>query len=349
MAPVIKALKARTGVNTRVLATAQHRHMLDQIFANFGIAADIDLDVMQPDQSLAALTSRLLMSLDGVLSHERPQLVLAQGDTTTVMSVAIASFYRKIPFGHIEAGLRTGIRNNPFPEEMNRVLVGNLADLHFAPTESARANLLNAGIRDDSIWVTGNTVIDALLDTVKTKPALNIPLDPVKRLLLVTAHRRENFGEPLADICRALATLVEQNDDIQILFPVHPNPNVKQTVHALLGRTPRVFLVPPLDYAPFVAAMQRAHLILSDSGGVQEEAPALAKPVLVLRSQTERPEAVAAGVVKIVGSRSADIVASAQTLLDSDEQYRTVARGVSPYGDGLAAQRIADIVTDRFA
>ena len=228
-------------------------------------------------------------------------MVLAQGDTTTVMTAALACFYRKIPFGHVEAGLRTGDLQNPFPEEMNRVVAGRLARWHFAPTESARQNLLKEGVDDGAIHVTGNTVIDALLSVADRRPEIGVPLDPDKRLILVTAHRRENFGDPFREICRAIRQLAETNPDVQVLYPVHPNPNVKDVAQELLGGCPGITLCPPLDYLPFVGAMQRAYLILSDSGGVQEEAPALGKPVLVLRQETERPEAVDAGVVKLVG------------------------------------------------
>ncbi|MGF6900968.1 non-hydrolyzing UDP-N-acetylglucosamine 2-epimerase [Paraburkholderia sp. GAS348] len=347
MAPVIRALQAYAEFDVRVLATAQHRGMLDQIFACFDIRPDIDLDVMRPNQSLASLTARLLNDIDAVLVNEKPALVLAQGDTTTVMTVALACFYRHIPFGHVEAGLRTGDLNNPFPEEMNRIVAGRLASLHFSPTVSARDNLLREHIPQDTIWVTGNTVIDALRSVADTRPALAVALDDTKRLILVTAHRRENFGAPLENICRAILQLVDDNDDIQVLFPVHPNPHVQQTVRAFLQGHSRIVLCEPLDYIPFVAAMQRAYLILSDSGGVQEEAPALGKPVLVLRKETERPEAVDAGVVKLVGTATADIVGLAQRLLDDADAYRAVARGVSPYGDGAAAQRIVDVVLAR--
>ena len=349
MAPVILALKQHSDLDVRVLATAQHRHLLDQVMKLFDIEPDIDLNIMRPNQALTTLTARLLLDLDDVLLAEKPDAVLAQGDTTTVMTVALSCFYHKIPFGHVEAGLRTWDIQNPFPEEMNRVISGRLAKWHFAPTESSRQNLLREGVSDADIAVTGNTVIDALLSVVDRDADLPIELDPTKRLILVTAHRRENFGKPFERVCRALLTLLERNPDVQVLYPVHPNPNVHETAHRLLGKHPHVVLCDPLDYLPFVSAMKRAYLILSDSGGVQEEAPALGKPVLVLRHETERPEAVQEGVVKLVGTDFDAIVSEAQRLLDDESAYRAMARGVSPYGDGHAAERIVKVLRDYFA
>lgn len=348
MAPVILALKQQAWAQVRVLATAQHRHLLDQVMAFFGIVPDIDLDIMQPNQALTTLTARLLLELDTVLLNEKPDVVLAQGDTTTVMTVALACFYHRIPFGHVEAGLRTWDMQNPFPEEANRVIAGRLARWHFAPTQSSRQNLLREGMLDADIFVTGNTVIDALLMTAAKELTLDIALDSSKRLVLVTSHRRENFGEPFRNICQALRTLAEKNAGIQILYPVHPNPNVKDVAYAMLGGCRNIILCEPLDYAPFVAAMKRAYLIISDSGGVQEEAPALGKPVLVLREETERPEAVEAGVVKLVGANLATILLAAQQLLDDPGAYARMARGVSPYGDGLASGRIVDVLRKHF-
>ncbi len=344
MAPVIQALKAAPWARVRVLATAQHRQMLDQVLALFKIEPDLDLDVMRPDQTLPGLTARLMGSLDACLADEMPDALLAQGDTTTVMVSALAAFYRRIPFGHVEAGLRTGDLYNPFPEEMNRVLAGRLARWHFAPTETARHHLLAEGIADESVFVTGNTVIDALLDVAERCESDAPRVTTGKRLVLVTAHRRENFGAPLEEICRAIRTLTDLREDIEVLYPVHPNPNVKDVVHRLLGDHPRIRLCEPLEYLPFVAAMKRAYLILSDSGGVQEEAPALGRPVLVLRRETERPEALAEGVVKLVGSDYDAIVRESLRLLDDADAYRAMARGVSPYGDGHAASRITEIL-----
>ena len=348
MAPVIQALAAHPGFRPRVLATAQHRQMLDQVLEIFGIVPDLDLDIMRPNQDLATLTSRLLLHLDVAFAGESPDLVLAQGDTTTVMTAALACFYRRIPFGHVEAGLRTGDLDNPFPEEMNRIVAGRLARWHFAPTESSKTNLLREGIPEDWIGVTGNTVIDALLSVAGRNPDIGVRLDAGKRLILVTAHRRENFGDPFGQICRAIAHLASTNPDCQVLYPVHPNPNVQAVAREMLGGQDRIVLCEPLDYLPFVGAMKRAYLILSDSGGVQEEAPALAKPVLVLRRETERPEAVDAGVVRLVGPDYENIVREAQRLLDDPVAYATMARGVSPYGDGLAAGRICSILAQHF-
>lgn len=349
MAPVILALKQKPWAEVRVLATAQHRQMLDQVLNFFEIEPDIDLNIMRPNQALTALTARLLLELDEVLLAEKPDVVLAQGDTTTVMTMALACFYHRIPFGHVEAGLRTWDMQNPFPEEANRVIAGRLARWHFAPTENSRQNLLREGVSDADITVTGNTVIDALLMTASKELGVGIALDATKRLVLVTSHRRENFGEPFRNICRALKTLAERNQDIQILYPVHPNPNVKDVAHEMLGNCGNVILCEPLDYAPFVAAMKKAYLIISDSGGVQEEAPALGKPVLVLREETERPEAVEMGVVKLVGPNYERIVEEAQLLLDDATAYSAMARGVSPYGDGKGAERIVAVLREHFA
>lgn len=344
MAPVIIALRQEPGIECRVLATAQHRHLLDQVLRIFEIEPDLDLDIMRPNQDLPTLTARLLLDLDRVLQSEKPDAVLAQGDTTTVMTVALACFYQRIPFGHVEAGLRTGDMANPFPEEMNRVVAGRLAKWHFAPTQGSRQNLLNEGVADTDIFVTGNTVIDALLSVAKRNTPLPFDLDPDKRLILLTAHRRENFGDPFREICRAVLHLIEHNPDVQIVYPVHPNPNVKDVAYEILGHHPRIALCEPLDYLPFVEVMKHAYLILSDSGGVQEEAPALGKPVLVLRRETERPEAVQEGVVKLVGPDFDEIVRTTQLLLDDSAAYKNMARGVSPYGDGLSAGRIVAVL-----
>lgn len=349
MAPVILALKNEPWANVRVLATAQHRHMLDQVLDFFDIEPDIDLDIMRPNQALTTLTARLLLDLDDVLRAEKPDAVLVQGDTTTVMTAALACFYHRIPVGHVEAGLRTWDMQNPFPEEANRVIAGRLARWHFAPTESSRQNLLREGVADADIAVTGNTVIDALLMTAAKDLALGVELDAGKRLVLITSHRRENFGEPFRNICRALHTLATRNPDVQFLYPVHPNPNVKDVAHEMLGNCPNIRLCEPLDYAPFVAAMKRSYLIISDSGGVQEEAPALGKPVLVLRDETERPEAVEQGVVKLVGPDYDRIVEETQRLLDDESAYRAMARGISPYGDGHGAERIVKVLREHFA
>lgn len=349
MAPVILALDREPWAEARVLATAQHRQMLDQVLRLFAIEPHIDLNAMRPGQALTALTARLLLALDEVLEAERPDAVLIQGDTTTILATALACFHRRVPVGHVEAGLRTGDLANPFPEEANRAIAGRLARWHFAPTESARCNLLREGVAAEAITVTGNTVIDALLSVAGRgpEPGSEPDLEPDRRLVLITLHRRESFGPPMREICRALQTLAARNPDVRFLYPVHPNPNVEKVAYGTLTAG-NVRLCPPLDYASFVAAMKRSHLIISDSGGVQEEAPALGKPVLVLRQETERPEAVDAGVVKLVGSDHDRIVGEAQRLLDDESAWRAMARNVSPYGDGRSARRIVKVLREHF-
>ena len=344
MAPVTLSLQKQHWADVRVLLTAQHRELLDQVLAIFGIAAEYDLDIMQSDQKLTELTARLLVGLDKVLEKVSPDIVLSQGDTTTVMTTSFACFYRQIAFGHVEAGLRTGNLQNPFPEEMNRVVAGHLSTIHFAPTDSARENLLRENIPEAAIHVTGNTVIDALLETAKNDYDIGVELDTSKRLILMTSHRRENFGAPMRESFTAMKELADRNKDIELLYPVHPNPNVEKLAYEILGGRSRIRLVPPLGYAQFVQAMKQAYFIISDSGGVQEEAPALGKPVLVLREETERPEAVEAGVVSLVGTNKSLIISEAEKLLTNKEHYQSMARGVSPYGDGKAAERIASIV-----
>jgi len=343
MAPVIRALRGDRRFRVRVLATAQHRDLLDQVLAAFGIAPDIDLGVMRPAQGLGALTGRLIEGLDAALAREAPDVVLAQGDTTTVFATALAAFYRRVPFGHVEAGLRTGDLAAPFPEELNRVLIAPMARWHFAPTAGAAAALRAEGIPPERVHVTGNTVIDALLQAPPPADARSAaPFAP--RQILVTLHRRENFGRPLERILAAIAGLLDDHRDCGVLLPVHPNPAVGPVVRARLGGHPRVRLVPPLGYAEFVAAMRASYLILTDSGGVQEEAPALGVPVLVLREATERPEAIAAGVARLVGTRAAAIRRAAGALLSDPEARARMATGASPYGDGKAAARIVGIL-----
>lgn len=349
MAPLILALKKEAWADTRVLASSQHRHLQDQVLSHFGIHADIDLDIMRPHQSLTTLTARLLAEFDTALQAEQPDAVLVQGDTATAMTAALASFHQRIPVGHVEAGLRTGDIDRPFPEEAHRIIIGKLARWHFAPTASARRHLLQEGIPDPAIFVSGNTVIDALLMTsrnMKAKSDLN--LAPDQRLVLVTAHRRENFGAPLRSICTALATLAHDNPEVRFLYPVHPNPNVRAVAQEMLGAISNIRLCAPLDYVGFVAAMKRAYLVISDSGGIQEEAPALGKPVLVLRDETERTEAVEQGVVRLVGANCERIIREAQRLLDDADAYRAVARGISPYGDGHSAPRIVAVLKQHF-
>lgn len=348
MAPVVLALRGEGWAQTRVLAAAQHRDLLDQVLGHFEIAPDRDLDVMRDGQTLADLTARLLEGLDRVLAEEAPDLVLAQGDTTTVLAASLACHYRRIAFGHVEAGLRTGNLSNPFPEEANRQVAARLARWHFAPTRGARDNLLREGIHLSRIAVTGNTGIDALLATASRAGALPVELEPGRRLVLATVHRRESFGAPLRAIFAGLADIAAANPDVTLMCPVHPNPNVEPVARELLEGYANVVLTAPLGYGEFVAALQRAHIVITDSGGVQEEAPALAKPVLVVRTQTERPEAVALGAVKLVGTDRARIAAEAQALLDDPAAHAAMARGVSPYGDGKAAARIVGVLRRAF-
>lgn len=349
MAPLVKALRNSKHLTPVVIATAQHREMLDQVLDIFDIQPDYDLDLMRPNQTLPELTARLITALDECLKEIQPSAVLVQGDTTTVMTASLVSFYHHIPVGHVEAGLRTHDMQNPFPEEMNRVLTGRLARWHFAPTQSSADNLLKEGLAADSVFLTGNTVIDALFDARNHASKVARSIAPGRRMMLVTTHRRENFGEPLKHICNAVLELLEKNQDLEVLFPVHPNPNVSSVVRAQFDKHPRVELCAPLDYLSFIAAMEAATIILSDSGGVQEEAPALGKPVLVMREETERPEAVTFGVAELVGTDTQRIVERVQRLLSDPAAYADMARGASPYGDGKAAARIVEILETSFA
>jgi UDP-N-acetylglucosamine 2-epimerase (non-hydrolysing) len=352
MAPVVRALAAADDIDGRVCVTAQHREMLDQVLALFEIVPDYDLNLMRPGQGLEDVTSGVLLALSPVLDEFQPQLVLVHGDTTTTLAASLAAYYRKIPVGHVEAGLRTGNILSPWPEEVNRKVTGSIAQLHFAPTEQSKANLLAEAVPLSNIAVTGNTVIDALLDVVaklKADPARSAEferafgLDPAKRMILVTGHRRESFGDGFLRICDALARLAER-DDIEIVYPVHLNPQVKGPVEERLSGFANVHLVAPQDYLPFVYLMSRANIILTDSGGVQEEAPSLGKPVLVMRDTTERPEAVTAGTVKLVGTDSALIVAEASRLLDDRTAYEAMSFAHNPYGDGKAVDRILNSI-----
>jgi UDP-N-acetylglucosamine 2-epimerase (non-hydrolysing) len=344
MAPVVHALQRERWARPYVLLTAQHRELLDQVMRLFGIGADADLNIMRPNQQLPALTAQLIKALDTALEAAQPDAVLAQGDTTTVFCTALAAFYRNVPFGHVEAGLRTGNLYFPFPEEANRVLTSRLARWHFAPTETARRNLLREGIAADAIHVTGNTVIDALLEVAPRAQGIDLSWAQGRRLILLTAHRRENFGAPMENAFRAVRDIVDRFDDVAVLYPVHPNPNVKAPAERILGGHPRIRLVAPLEYEAFVAAMKAAYLVLTDSGGVQEEAPALGKPVLVMRNETERPEAVEAGVVRLVGTDRRSIVTEVSRLLNDRQAFARMAQGASPYGDGRASARIAAVL-----
>jgi UDP-N-acetylglucosamine 2-epimerase (non-hydrolysing) len=348
LCPVLLHLRRRAReFQVKCCVTAQHREMLDQVLQAFGVEPDYDLDLMQPGQTLAQSSARILAALEGVLTAETPDIVLVQGDTTTTFCGALAAFYSRIPVGHVEAGLRTGDLTQPFPEELNRVLTTRLSSLHFAPTEGAARNLRDDRVPADRILVTGNTGIDAVLQVgeklrMGELRGIDLPgLDPTRRLLLVTAHRRENHGAPLEAICEALVRLARRGD-VQIVYPVHRNPKIAGPVEQLLGGEPAILLCEPLDYVPFVDLMRRAYLLITDSGGIQEEGPSLGKPVLVMREKTERPEAVEAGTVKLVGTDAARIVDEARLLLENRAEYERMSRAHNPYGDGHASERIGD-------
>lgn len=353
MAPVVRALYEIKQWDVKVCVTAQHRQMLDQVLALFGIVPDFDLNLMKQGQDLTDITNSVLVGMRDVFEQWKPDLVLVHGDTTTAMSASLASHYAKIPVAHVEAGLRTNNIYSPWPEEMNRRMVGRVASLHFAPTEIARTNLLLEGCANDSVYVTGNTVIDALLSVVE-KISIDGTLKQElyerfafiredKRLILVTGHRRENFGKGFEDICKALRNIAER-DDVEIVYPVHLNPNVQEPVLRILGGCSNIHLIEPLDYLPFVYLMNRAYILLTDSGGIQEEAPSLGKPVLVMRDTTERPEAVSAGTVRLVGTDTPNIVSAVIELLDDIKKYEQMSQAYNPYGDGQAAQRIVGIL-----
>lgn len=353
MAPLVKALKNDEGRRVSVVVTAQHRQMLDQVLELFAITPDRDLDVMEPGQTLAGTFGKILAGMTSTIADLKPDIVLVHGDTSTTLAAALAAYYNRIPVGHVEAGLRTGNLYSPWPEEANRRLVTPLASLHFAPTSTSKANLLEEGVSEERIHVIGNTVIDALLQVVArieaSKPLRHrldssLPaIDPDKRLILVTGHRRENFGHGFEQICIALRQLAERGD-VQIVYPVHLNPSVQEPVNRLLGGVDGVALIAPQDYLPFVRLMMRSSLILTDSGGIQEEAPSLGKPVLVMRDTTERPEAVEAGTVKLVGIDAARILDEAGRLLDDPVAYASMARAHNPYGDGKACARIVEVL-----
>lgn len=349
MAPVVKALEDCRRIETVVVCTAQHRHMLDQVLSIFGMTPTHDLDLMQPNQSLEQVTALALQGMQRLLRLVDPDMMLVQGDTTTTFAAALAAYYCRVPVGHIEAGLRTFDKFNPHPEEANRRLTTVLSDYHFAPTPLAEVNLLREGVPHDRIFVTGNTVVDALKMMMGAEIGLQgNGLDDVdflqQRVILVTAHRRENWGEPLSNICTAVAELVRRYEDVCVVYPVHLNPNVRRTVRRILQGVPRVHLIEPLDYLTFVGVMRRASLILTDSGGIQEEAPSLGKPVLVLRTTTERPEASESGMARIIGTEADDIIANVVRLLDDPERLKRMSQGSNPYGDGRAAERIVSIM-----
>ena len=357
MAPVVKAIEAEPTLKSIVCVTAQQREMLDQVLALFEIKPDYDLDLMTKNQGLADLTARVVTGLQDVLAEVKPDLILVHGDTTTTMAASLAAFYQKIPVGHVEAGLRTHNIYSPWPEEINRQITSRITALNFAPTKLSRQNLLDENIAEASISITGNTVIDALLsviDKIHSNTALQETLDSQlpelpkdKHLILVTGHRRENFGEGFVNICQALAELAD-NRNVHVVYPVHLNPNVQGPVYETLAGHGNIQLIEPLDYLPFVRLMDKAHIILTDSGGIQEEAPSLGKPVLVMRDTTERPEAVDEGTVRLVGTDKDTIVREVNRLLDSEKEYQTMARAHNPYGDGKAAGRIINTIKERF-
>ncbi len=355
MVPVVNALKSDNRFQIKTCVTAQHRQMLDQVLTLFDLQPDFDLNIMRSGQDLTDITVGVLTGMRDVLRISRPDIVLVHGDTTTTMAVSLAAFYERIDVGHVEAGLRTGNLYSPWPEEMNRRVTGRIASLHFAPTEIARQNLLNEGVEKRSVYVTGNTVIDALhqvLRMIQTNNRLQQDLkdkfnflNADKKLVLVTGHRRENFGPGFDNICAALNEIAKR-DDVEIVYPVHLNPNAQEPVHRILSGNPHVHLITPLDYLPFVYLMNRADIVITDSGGIQEEAPSLGKPVLVLRETTERPEAVEAGTVKLVGTIAKKIITETTRLLDDDAEYQRMAKSHHPYGDGCAAKRIASILLE---
>lgn len=359
MAPLARMLAADSAFEAKVCVTGQHRQMLDQVLALFELQPEFDLNIMQTGQDLSDITLRILQEMKSVFAQFRPDVVLVHGDTTTTFAASLACYYQQIPVGHVEAGLRTGNLYSPWPEEGNRCLTGALAAYHFAPTDSAQQNLLRENKDPNRIWVTGNTVIDALHGVLQ-KIAQNAPLaaelrarypflDETKKMILVTGHRRESFGGGFERICQALATIAQRHADVQIVYPVHLNPNVREPVNRLLAGIDNVHLIEPQDYLPFVYLMHRAYLILTDSGGIQEEAPSLGKPVLVMRETTERPEAVAAGTVKLVGTDCDKIIGEVEQLLRDDNAYRTMATAHNPYGDGKACERIVSVLKQTFS
>lgn len=359
MAPVIQELKVQSSkFKAVVCVTAQHREMLDQVLRLFEIAPDIDLNIMRPNQDIHSLTARIIEKVGGVLREVKPDILLIQGDTTTVMAAAIASFYEKVPVGHVEAGLRTSTLYSPFPEEGNRRLTSVVTTFHFAPTALAKKALIREGVEEEKVFLTGNTVIDALhliLNQAVPEQARAL-LDLAgtngnkagRKVILVTAHRRENFGERLKSICQGLRMLVERNPDVVFIYPVHLNPNVYDTVHRMLDGVERIILTDPVEYAVLAHLMRAAYLVLTDSGGIQEEAPSLGKPVLVMRTETERPEGIQAGTAKLVGPDGDRIVAEAERLLRDEAEYKKMAKAVNPYGDGKAAKRIVDVLVNHF-
>ena len=353
MAPLVKELEKREEIESKVCVTAQHREMLDQVLELFDIEPDFDLNIMKTKQSLTGISNKVLEGLEEVFSEEKPDMILVHGDTTTTFAGALAAFYQQIKIGHVEAGLRTFNKYFPFPEEMNRKLTGSLADLHFAPTKGSKENLLREGVKEDDVYITGNTVIDAMLHTVKEDYVFeNDELNNIdfnnKKVIMITAHRRENWGKGIENICLALNKIVEENEDVELVYLVHLNPVVKDVVFERLGEKDRVHLLSPLDTKETHNLMNKSFMVMTDSGGLQEEAPHLGKPVLVLRDVTERPEAVEAGTVKLVGTDVDKIVSEANELLRNSESYNKMSKAINPYGDGKASRRIVDSILKYF-
>ena len=345
MAPVVKELESRDGIKSIVCVTAQHRNMLDQVLDIFNITPDYDLNIMKPGQTLSYITAEVLKGIEEVIIKEKPDLVLVHGDTTTAMAAALAAFYQQVPVGHVEAGLRTYNKYSPFPEEMNRQIIDRIADYLFAPTEVSKENIGSKLNEGQKVFVTGNTAIDALKTTVSDDYSHpDIEWAKGSRLILVTAHRRENLGDPMRHIFKAIRRIVDEYDDVKVIYPVHLNPKVQEVAKEVLGGSDRVRLIEPLDVLDFHNYMERAYFIMSDSGGVQEEAPSLGKPVLVLRDTTERPEGIKAGTLRLVGTETEDVYNAAKELLDNKETYKKMAEAKNPYGDGFASKRIVDAI-----
>lgn len=347
MAPLINKMQERDEIESIVCITAQHREMLDSVLKQFKIEPDYDLDIMKHGQTITDITTRVLQGIESVLKESKPDMVLVHGDTTTTFVAALAGFYQKIPIGHVEAGLRSGNMSSPYPEEMNRKLTSSLANMHFAPTVGNFNNLVKEGISKEKIFITGNTVIDALLQTIEEEYVFkNLCLNEIdfinKKIIVMTVHRRENWGQPMEDIFSAVNEIVAQNRDVEIVYPVHLNPKIKELANKFLGNNKQIHLIDPLDYKPFANLLNKAYLILTDSGGIQEEAPALKKPILVVRDETERPEAVEAGTVKVIGIKKLDIVNEMQLLINDENSYKQMSRAINPYGDGTASEKILE-------
>lgn len=352
MAPLVKKLSMNDKIDVKVCVTAQHREMLDMVLELFEIKPDHDLNIMKHGQTITDITNRVLKGLEEVLQKEKPDMLLVHGDTTTTFAASLAAFYSQTPIGHVEAGLRSYNMYSPYPEEMNRKLTSSMAHLHFAPTQGNYKNLINEGVDQEKIVVTGNTVIDALVSVVKDDYRFNNEIDEIDfnsgKIGLLTCHRRENWGEPMENIFKGIRSLVEKNQDLQIIFPMHLNPSVREVARKIMGEESRIHLIEPLDYEPFANLMNKVDIVLTDSGGIQEEAPALGKPVLVLRNETERPEAVESGTVKVAGVKEENVFLVTDKLLNDSEEYQKMANAVNPYGDGKACEKIEKAIIDYF-